>query len=85
VASTGVAAEHLTFAEARRRVIEGVRLLDGERVALAEARGRILREPLVAPHALPPFRNSSMDGYALRAPTRRPRPRPGPSSCPWSR
>ncbi len=38
-----------------------------EPVALAEARGRVLAEDLIAPIALPPFANSAMDGYALRA------------------
>jgi molybdopterin molybdotransferase len=37
-----------------------------ERVALAEADGRVLAEPLVAGLDLPPWDNSAMDGYALR-------------------
>ena len=38
-----------------------------ERVALAAANGRVLVETLSAPMDLPPFDNSAMDGYALRA------------------
>jgi molybdopterin molybdotransferase len=38
-----------------------------ERVPLREARGRVLAEPLLAAVALPPFDNSAMDGYAVRA------------------
>src|SRR5438876_956365 len=38
-----------------------------ERVATAEALGRVLAEPLVSPEDLPPFRRSLMDGYAVRA------------------
>jgi molybdopterin molybdotransferase len=38
-----------------------------ERVPLARALGRVLAEPLVAGVALPPFDNSAMDGYAVRA------------------
>ena len=38
-----------------------------ERVPLAQARGRILREAIVADRDMPPFARSAMDGYALRA------------------
>src|SRR5437867_12740577 len=34
---------------------------------LSQSRGRALRRAVRAPHPLPPFRNSSMDGYAVRA------------------
>lgn len=36
-------------------------------VALAQAQGRPLAADLVAPRSLPPFDNSAMDGYAVRA------------------
>lgn len=38
-----------------------------EHVALPDALGRVLAEPLVAPFAVPAWDNSAMDGYALRA------------------
>jgi molybdopterin molybdotransferase len=38
-----------------------------ERVALSQALGRVLAEPLHAPFAVPAWDNSAMDGYALRA------------------
>jgi molybdopterin molybdotransferase len=38
-----------------------------ERVALNQALGRVLAEPLHAPFAVPAWDNSAMDGYALRA------------------
>lgn len=38
-----------------------------ERVALGQALGRVLAEPLHAPFAVPAWDNSAMDGYALRA------------------
>ena len=41
--------------------------LPPERVALAGALGRVLAEDLRASSPLPPFDNSQMDGYALRA------------------
>jgi molybdopterin molybdotransferase len=34
---------------------------------LSEAHGLVLAEPLVTPISLPPFANSAMDGYAVRA------------------
>lgn len=37
-----------------------------EQVALADAEGRVLAEPLIAALDLPPWANSAMDGYALR-------------------
>lgn len=39
----------------------------GEPVALADAAGRILLEPVIATHDQPPFNASAMDGYAMRA------------------
>jgi molybdopterin molybdotransferase len=43
-----------------------VRPLDVERVPLAAAAGRTLREPVCAPEDQPPFDRSSVDGYAVR-------------------
>jgi molybdopterin molybdotransferase len=41
--------------------------LPAEDVPIDRARGRVLAEPVVAGVALPPFDNSAMDGYAVRA------------------
>ncbi|MGD8605299.1 MAG: molybdopterin molybdotransferase MoeA, partial [Anaerolineales bacterium] len=38
-----------------------------ENLPLDKAYGRVLAEPIQAPHDLPPFSSSSMDGYAVRA------------------
>jgi molybdopterin molybdotransferase len=38
-----------------------------EHLALNDALGRVLAEPLIAPFAVPAWDNSAMDGYALRA------------------
>jgi molybdopterin molybdotransferase len=67
VASTVVAPEALSYAEARARVLAAVRPMPAHEVPLAESRGRALRSALVAPHDLPPFRNSSMDGIGVRS------------------
>jgi len=55
---------------ALRAVLEGlgdVAPLPAERLPLRAALGRVLADDLVASRALPPFDNSQMDGYALRA------------------
>src|SRR5258706_13537194 len=57
----------LSFAEARARVLRAARPLPAETVALEHARGRALRQRVVATYPLPPFDNSAMDGYAVRA------------------
>jgi molybdopterin molybdotransferase len=41
-------------------------ILERERVALADAQGRVLADDLVSSLDLPPWPNSAMDGYALR-------------------
>ncbi len=47
--------------------ISDIAPLPAERVALREAAGRALAEDVRAERDLPPFDNSQMDGYALRA------------------
>jgi molybdopterin molybdotransferase len=57
----------LTVAAAQERILAGVQPLRTERTPLAEALGRVLAVPVVSRRTLPPFDNSSMDGYAVRA------------------
>ncbi|MCA9996057.1 MAG: molybdopterin molybdotransferase MoeA [Anaerolineales bacterium] len=59
--------EYLTVQEALTAVLAGVSVLPAERVPLLAALGRVLAEPVVAQDNLPPFANSSMDGYAMQA------------------
>jgi molybdopterin molybdotransferase len=61
------APEPLTYAEARARVLAAVLPLEPVRTGLEDLAGRALRETIRAPYALPPFANSAMDGYAVRA------------------
>ncbi|MGQ0603234.1 MAG: molybdopterin molybdotransferase MoeA [Anaerolineales bacterium] len=56
----------LTVAEARAKILEHFASLPTELVALEQARGRVLAEDIHAAENLPPFANSSMDGYAVR-------------------
>ena len=60
-------AELLTIDEALERVLEYVRLLGAEDVAMNDGLGRIVREPARAMVDLPPFPSSAMDGFAVRA------------------
>lgn len=59
--------EDLTVAEALQAVLDGVSILSTETVPILDALGRVLAERVVAADSLPPFANSSMDGYAVRA------------------
>ena len=59
--------ELLTVAEALALILDSVAPLGAENVALLDALGRVLAKPVVAADSLPPFANSSMDGYAVRA------------------
>lgn len=54
--------------EHRARVASLLDPMPAEEVGLAAARGRVLASDIVAATALPPFDNSAMDGYAVRAP-----------------
>ncbi len=57
----------LSVTEAQQAILGSVRRLEPETVALLEALGRVLAEEVTAQAALPPFDNSAMDGYAVRA------------------
>ena len=56
--------EHAAFV---RSLLAGLGARSTERVALADALGRITASPVESPIALPPFRNSQMDGFAVHA------------------
>ncbi len=56
----------LSVSEARARILEHFAPLEAEEIALADCARRVLAADLTAPHDLPPFANSSMDGYAVR-------------------
>ena len=57
----------LTVAQARERILERIAPLAAEDVPLVQARGRVLAEEVRAERDVPPFTNSAMDGYAVRA------------------
>lgn len=59
--------ENLTVQEALTAVLAPLTVLPPEQVALPDALGRVLAAPITAQDNLPPFANSSMDGYAFIA------------------
>src|SRR5205807_1039639 len=58
--------------EAQREILGRVRVLPSERVDVLAALGRVLAEPIRSTRRIPPWPNSSMDGYAVRAADARP-------------
>ena len=57
----------LSVEEALERVLSAFHRLEAERVPILEALGRVLAEDVCAGEDIPPYANSSMDGYAVRA------------------
>jgi molybdopterin molybdotransferase len=57
----------LTVEEASARILAEIRPLEAEWVPLSEALGRVCAEEITATVTMPPWSNSSMDGYAVRS------------------
>ncbi len=58
----------LTLDEAYRRLLARAHLAGTESISLTDAVGRVLAEPnVIASVDVPPFANSAMDGFAVRA------------------
>jgi molybdopterin molybdotransferase len=57
----------ISVEEALAEILSHVRPLNPERVAILDALGRVLAEEVVSDIDIPPFDNSAMDGYAVRA------------------
>jgi molybdopterin molybdotransferase len=64
--SARAAARSLSVDEALARILARVRPLEPIAVDLLDALGTTLAEDVVADSDIPPFRNSAMDGYAVR-------------------
>ena len=60
------AAATLTVDEALERILARITPLEPAEVGLLDALGAVLAEDAVADRDVPPFRNSAMDGYAVR-------------------
>lgn len=59
--------EFIAVDEARAIELKAVEEQPAERVPLGEAQGRTLAAPIRSRDTIPPFDNSAMDGYAVRA------------------
>lgn len=57
----------ITVTEARDFVLSSCHRLSAVEVSTADALGLVLAEPVRSDVPVPPFANSSMDGYAVRA------------------
>jgi len=57
----------LTVEEALSAILDRVQPLGSERVEILSALGRVLADPIVSRREIPPWPNSSMDGYAVRS------------------
>ena len=57
----------ISLEEALAEILRHVRPLEPERIPILEALGRVLAEEIVSDIDIPPFANSAMDGYAVRA------------------
>ena len=52
---------------AQAEVLGALSVLPPRIVAIGDALGLVPASPVIAPHAVPPFTNSAMDGFAVRA------------------
>ena len=59
--------EDLSVREALNLILNTISILPFEELDLLDGLGRMLAQPVIAHDSLPPFANSSMDGYAVRA------------------
>ncbi|EGQ26530.1 molybdopterin biosynthesis protein MoeA [Sporosarcina newyorkensis 2681] len=57
----------IQVAEAVERVMSHVQKLGSEMLPLVDTYGRVLAEPIIAKHDVPPFDRSPYDGFAIRA------------------
>lgn len=62
-----MSAKMISIEEARARVLAEAAPLSPEERPLAEVLGSVLAVDIVAPHSVPPFDNSGMDGFAVKA------------------
>ncbi|MFH0917248.1 MAG: gephyrin-like molybdotransferase Glp [bacterium] len=62
-----MAAKMISIEDARTRVLAEAAPLSVESRSLVDALGAVLGEEIIAPHSVPPFDNSAMDGFAVRA------------------
>lgn len=57
----------ISLEDGQRRILDTVTPLPAAEVRLRDARGFVLAADVVSPEVVPPFANTAMDGYAVRA------------------
>jgi molybdopterin molybdotransferase len=57
----------ISLIEAQQRILGAVVALEPRLIALRDARGLVLARDVIASEMVPPFANTAMDGYAVRA------------------
>jgi molybdopterin molybdotransferase len=57
----------ISLADARAAILESIHTLDPVRLPVSSGAGLVLAHDVIAAEAVPPFANSAMDGYAVRA------------------
>jgi molybdopterin molybdotransferase len=57
----------IALEDAQRRILETIAPVRAVEVRLRDARGLVLAADVVSPEPVPPFANTAMDGYAVRA------------------
>jgi molybdopterin molybdotransferase len=57
----------LSVKEAQSRIVSQLNIVSTTSVSIERANGRVLAEDIVANSSFPPFSNSSMDGFAVKA------------------
>jgi molybdopterin molybdotransferase len=55
----------LSVLDAKEKILAEIKSVDIESIRIIRAGGRILAQSIIAPIDLPPFANSSMDGFAI--------------------
>lgn len=63
----GILSSYLSVKEAQQRILTAFKVKPVEFVSLEQANQRVLAQDIIADINLPPFDNSSMDGFAVRA------------------
>ena len=65
--TVAVTSDLLSVEAAQDAILRGLEPLESETIAVAGALGRVIADQVVAQVSLPPWDNSAMDGYAIRA------------------
>ncbi len=57
----------ISLEDAQSHVMESIKTLESENVHLLQGRNKVITEPIMSNESIPPFDNTAVDGYAVRA------------------